>query len=357
MATTSIPTVSIGVPVYNGENYIEECLLSLLQQTWEGQEIVISDNASSDGTEEICRFYANLDPRVRYFRAPVNRGAAWNFNCIFELSREPLFRWAGHEDLCALTHVQRCLEVLQDDSKVVLCSTQVGISDDLRREIVGTQDARESGVLAMQGPTAQGEQKRIQRSAADEPVTWFRGIPIDSLRCYEVYGLLRRECMQKSIGHPNYCSGDKVWLSQMALMGRFHELPEKLFFSRWHDARFSCNSSLEHQNEHMDPAAKNARRIPHQFRSTIGYAHVIGTVPLSHLQRLKCWTVWLNYCLQWQKLGRIASLTFSGDADSVSIPPNAIHRRCPVQLPDRKFWPTRVPAADAVRCEPTRQGE
>jgi len=59
--------VSIGMPVYNGEKYIREALDSLLAQTFADFELVISDNASTDGTEAICRNYAEQDARIKYF--------------------------------------------------------------------------------------------------------------------------------------------------------------------------------------------------------------------------------------------------------------------------------------------------
>ena len=72
--------VTIGVPVYNGERFLEQCLDSLLSQTYRDFVLVISDNASTDRTQEICGRYAKADPRVRYHRNPVNIGLYGNFN-------------------------------------------------------------------------------------------------------------------------------------------------------------------------------------------------------------------------------------------------------------------------------------
>ena len=69
------PRVSIGMPVYNGAAFLKESLDSLLSQTYGDFELIISDNASTDETESICRSYAAGDPRVRYQRQEENRGA------------------------------------------------------------------------------------------------------------------------------------------------------------------------------------------------------------------------------------------------------------------------------------------
>ena len=80
------------MPVYNGDDGLEGALDSLLAQTYEDFEIIISDNASTDGTEEICRRFSRLDPRVRYIRNDKNVGVARNYNRLFELSDRPLLQ-------------------------------------------------------------------------------------------------------------------------------------------------------------------------------------------------------------------------------------------------------------------------
>ena len=91
--------VSVGLPVYNGERYLNEALDSILRQTFEDFELIISDNASSDRTEEICEEYARNDKRIRYSRSSENLGVAWNFNRVAGLSTSEYFRWATADDL------------------------------------------------------------------------------------------------------------------------------------------------------------------------------------------------------------------------------------------------------------------
>src|SRR6185369_4346332 len=107
------PSVSIGLPVYNGVNYLRQALDSLLAQTFGDWELILSDNGSTDATESICREFAARDGRIRYLREPVNRGATWNFNRVFELSRAPLFRWAAHDDVCSPELLERCVAALE----------------------------------------------------------------------------------------------------------------------------------------------------------------------------------------------------------------------------------------------------
>src|SRR5215207_1517689 len=109
---TDLPRVSVGLPVYNGENYLAEAIDSVLAQTYQNFELIISDNASTDSTEEICRDYAARDRRIRYFREPQNRGAAWNFNHTFELARGEYFKWVAHDDVIGPQYLARTVDQL-----------------------------------------------------------------------------------------------------------------------------------------------------------------------------------------------------------------------------------------------------
>src|SRR5215470_5950299 len=122
--------VSIGLPVYNGAHFLKEALDALLSQTFGDFELIISDNASTDGTQEICRAYASIDRRIRYYRHEQNRGAAWNHNNVFRLSTSEYFKWAAHDDVCAPQYLERCVKVLDHTHVTVLCYTQSIIIDE-----------------------------------------------------------------------------------------------------------------------------------------------------------------------------------------------------------------------------------
>ena len=103
------PRVSIGMPVYNGAQFLEQAIESILAQTFTDLELVISDNASDDDTAAISNVYARKDSRIRYHRQSRNVGAAANYNFVFARSRGTFFKWAAHDDLTAPTFVERCV--------------------------------------------------------------------------------------------------------------------------------------------------------------------------------------------------------------------------------------------------------
>lgn len=113
------PKVSIGMPVYNGEKSIREALDSLLAQTFTDFELIISDNASTDGTEAICREYVERDPRIRYVRQSENRGPIANFQFVLEEAVGEYFMWAAHDDERESFFVRFCVDNIGNSGSIM----------------------------------------------------------------------------------------------------------------------------------------------------------------------------------------------------------------------------------------------
>ena len=128
--TDVLPLVGIGMPVYNGMRYVAEAIDSILRQSYESFELVICDNASTDGTADLCRKFAASDPRIRYFRNDTNIGAHPNYNRTFELTRGKYFKWAPHDDVLHHDFLSACVEALEADPGVVICQTLLDYIDD-----------------------------------------------------------------------------------------------------------------------------------------------------------------------------------------------------------------------------------
>jgi len=242
------PRISIGVPVFNGEVHLPAALDALLAQSFGDFEIVISDNHSTDRTESICLEYASRDPRIRYHRADRNRGAAWNFNRVVELARAPYFKWASSNDLHAPTHLARCIEVLDAEPGVVLAYAKARIID-------GT------------GTVMGDAQDNLHLPWAD-PARRFREYLRRVRLCNPIFGVLRRDVILRTGMLRNYVGSDIVLLGELSLHGRFHEVPESLFYRRLDEANFARDQSLEKWQEFFDPKTKGKlfmRTWRHQF--------------------------------------------------------------------------------------------
>lgn len=111
--------LSIGLPVFNGEKFLHKCLSSLLEQSYEDFEIIISDNASTDKTEIICQEYSKKDKRINYIRQEKNIGLLPNFNFVLEQSDNEFFMWMGVDDYILPDYVKKNMNILKSNSNVV----------------------------------------------------------------------------------------------------------------------------------------------------------------------------------------------------------------------------------------------
>jgi glycosyltransferase involved in cell wall biosynthesis len=118
---TQSPRVSIGIPTYNGASMLERAIDSALMQL-QDLEVVITDNASTDGTQAICERYAARDPRVRYVRHPSNLGAAANFVSALQLARGHYFMWLGDDAWLDPGYVKACTNILDQSAEHSLVS-------------------------------------------------------------------------------------------------------------------------------------------------------------------------------------------------------------------------------------------
>jgi len=122
------PLVTIGLPVRNGERTVGKAIRSVLDQDHERLELIVSDNDSDDGTEEVCRELARADARVRYVRRPENIGLIPNFYAVLRAAQGTYFKWIGHDDWLLPDFVGRCAAVLDDDPSLILVTTRQGTS-------------------------------------------------------------------------------------------------------------------------------------------------------------------------------------------------------------------------------------
>lgn len=216
-----VPRVSIGIPVFNGEKYLSLVIESILAQTYENFELIICDNASTDGTETICRDYAKKDARIRYFRNPENLGAAANHNKTFKLSVGEFFKWCAHDDLLAPTYLEQCIAALDSDPNAVAAQPIVGCIDS-------------NGALI-----AVCETERLQRAASPRASDRFAALGKDPRPCYEVFALIRRAELAKTELIAPYPWSDITVIAELCLIGRFCVVPQVLFFNRDHPDRFT----------------------------------------------------------------------------------------------------------------------
>ena len=277
------PRVSIGVPVFNGENFLEEALDSILAQTYRDFELIISDNASTDRTEEICAAYAARDKRIRYHRNEKNLGAAKNFNQVFELSTGEYFKWASHDDVCAPQYIERCVSVLDSRPSVVLCYGKTVIVDEQGTRLKAYDDCLD---LHSQRP-----HERYERFHD----CFGRAIGAE---CNAVFGVVRASALKMTPLIGSYPASDTVLLGRLALLGKFHEIPEPLFFRRDHPlTSVRANRDFDKRLTWFCPEKEGRIQLV-RWRWFLEYLLSISRVQMSCRERILCYAQMRRW-LQW----------------------------------------------------------
>ena len=235
---TEQPLVSLGIPVYNGENYLSECIECLLAQTFENFEIVISDNASTDGTQEICERYAAQDKRIRYDRCDHNLGAAPNFNRVFELSRAPYFKWVAHDDLVGKEFLEIALDIMKKDPGIVVCQADKILIDGNGEPL--DEEATNAPITGQKLPV-----EPLHIGEQNWTFLRYNDVLNNCQGVFHLFGLIRREALKKTNMYYSIFGAERVLLTELALQGRFHRFEDKLFVKRFHPGMSEVQDNLD----------------------------------------------------------------------------------------------------------------
>jgi glycosyltransferase involved in cell wall biosynthesis len=270
------------MPVFNGKNYIEQAIISILEQTCSDFELIISDNASDDGTEDICRYYTGIDERVRYFRNDINIGAAKNFNRTVLLAKGEFFKWAAHDDMLAPDYLNSCLRVLEKDESLILCFPKTILVDDC-------------------GHTIGRYEVSMKNISSESPAVRFRDLVLINHWGIEIFGLFRKRVLDAGELLAGYPGSDRTFIAELSLIGRFYEIPEYLFFSRDHRERSTRIGTIHSRAGWWDTKNSGQTVFP-QWRLFLELAKCVNRVPLSGRERRACYLCllrWLTSNLNW----------------------------------------------------------
>ena len=271
--------MSIGLPVYNGERHLREALDSILAQTFHDFEIVISDNGSTDATEQICREYATRDSRIRYHRSAVNRGAAWNYNNVTALSSGKYIKHAAADDLLMTTYLERCVAMLEHDQSMTICHSRSKFIDE---------DGRSVPV----GPGLGSRTKaHLESSKPHERFKVYHNNYNENSGCEAVFGLMRASALKQTPVLGSFIGADLLLLAEMALRGKIYEVPDELFVYRIHTANsVRANPDRESRGAWFDPA--NRGRLRNQvfhWEWFVRYLSAIHRVPMAPMEKIRCY--------------------------------------------------------------------
>ncbi len=280
----AVPTVGVGMPVYNGEQFLEAALQSHLEQTFDDFELLICDNASTDRTAEIARDYEAKDDRIRYLRSERNLGGNPNFNRAFRFSRGRYFRWAACDDTIAPEYLARTVALLEGDPAAVLAHTQSGAIDRYGKPMMELANGFVDPDGTIEHFTLKSSSGRWLTN--DSPSQRMRAIVHTGHKMSYIFGLMRRDALMGTLLHRPFYGTDRVLLAEMALQGTFLIDPEPLFFRRCHDANSSREGTDTSLKDQWDAADKT-----YPARIMVGYLNAVAEADLGMSERLRAYAV------------------------------------------------------------------
>jgi glycosyltransferase involved in cell wall biosynthesis len=266
---TSEPTVSIGLPIYNGERYLRQALESILAQSFGDFELIMSDNASTDATGAIAREYAARDSRIRYVRNERNIGVSRNFNATFRLATGRYFKWAACDDLIDPTLVEKCVRILDGDRLVVAAFSKT--------RLIGP----DGGFLRNQDQCLHA----VQARQSDRLAYVFANLSL----CDAQYGLIRADVLRRTSLLGDFVGSDICFLAELALYGKLFEIPEHLFSRRFHPGALTSSAGQKRAADYgAGPLAGFALR---RWRLVLESAKAVRRAPLRATERARA--MWL----------------------------------------------------------------
>jgi glycosyltransferase involved in cell wall biosynthesis len=301
------PKISLGMPVYNGAAFLRETLESLLQQTFSDFELIISDNASTDATEKICREFAQRDSRIRYERLDTNLGAVANFNRLVDLASGEYYKWVAADDLCLPDFLASTFKLMEADPETVWVHTSFGKIDQHGKIL--RQDDEAADQLAH---SSQAGQPRPFHDA-DARRKRFKGVLLGTTWCADIFGLIRKSVLDKTARFPACFGAEKVLLGELALWGKYRHVNETLFYQRVHSKAAGEMATRSQQEAYVTAQRKKNRFAQTRIALLKGHLKSVKNVPMPIQDRLLCWSIIARYVVQFSKWPSLLKSEWKGE--------------------------------------------
>jgi glycosyltransferase involved in cell wall biosynthesis len=267
--------VSVGLPVYNGENFLAEAISSILGQSFGDLRLVISDNCSTDGTQDICRDFANRDDRIEYHRQDTNIGGAPNYNFVFQPKGSEYFKWAAHDDVLLPNFLEETVRLLDEEPGAVIAHGRTEQIDETGC-VTGDFDLNPS--LRAASPS-----ERLWR------IMWAEYFA-------EVFALMRSDAIARTKLHGGYPGSDRNFMAEMLLLGNVTYSGDVLFRRRDHPGTYvRTKTSARDRQAWFDPSVRFG--LPPFAMRTYYYWTAIRAADIPGSERSACY----GYLARWAR--------------------------------------------------------
>ena len=258
--------VVVGMPAYNAEEHVGPAIESVLSQSYGDLELIISDNASTDATGDICRDFAKRDSRVSYVLQPQNLGATANYNLLPSLADAPYFKWHSSNDTLSSNLLEDCIAALEKDDSVVLAFPQTCL------------------VTADESAGERYDDKLDMH--CDAPVERFLQV-IDNMRLNNVMnGVVRLDALTRTALLHEFYYADRNLVAELSLYGKLRLVPDAIFYRRMDEQSATSHKSEGEVLAHFDPSRKRPLAFTH-WRIYFRYLTGLLSSPIPVAQKLK----------------------------------------------------------------------
>jgi glycosyltransferase involved in cell wall biosynthesis len=228
MADTK-PLVSILIPAFNMERYIRQCVWSALNQSYTNTEIIICDNASTDGTVRIVSEFS--DNRLQIVRNDKNIGAIGNFNKLLSLAKGEFIKFLEADDYLDSECIGKLLAPLLNDPEAVMsCCGKFLINSD--GQITGAHSKPRAETVSGHSVI-----KRLRQMGNEF------GTPSDVLFVHEA--VERAGVFDPAFG--NYLNDWDLWI-RIARLGRVAFVAENLAYVRRHPGQIGAVGAADNRD-------------------------------------------------------------------------------------------------------------
>ena len=280
--------LTIGVPVFNGERYLREALAGIQAQTFADFEVVIADNASTDGTEEIARAVVAEDARFRYVRRERNLGLVGNYNRLFEETTGEYFAWLAADDVVRPDFCGACVALLEEHPEAAAATTEILLIDSAGRVL---------------GP----DPEPIRADHPDRAVRFAELASFDHY-CQFTYGAYRRSMMARTrLMLPFFWSSDRLFLAELALQGTLVRDPRHLYLVRQHAERVTLGGRAKFYAGLAAPQRGTTLRYSRELRRGIEHAGLDPDEKRRVLRALWRWRLRHSHRIARSAAGAMAS--------------------------------------------------
>ena len=228
----------MGLCVRNGGEYVRGALDSLLAQTYKNFELIISDNASTDDTQNICEEYARREARIRYIRQKENIGSYGNYDFIRKEARGDYFAWAACDDFWDPRFIEECVAKFREFPDATMVFPNFYAFDDSGKVIQLSQE----NYFPFAPDTYTRIKTYLLNRAQNGKITM-------------IYGLWRKHTPADLLSLGG-CHGDMIYVFRSLLTGYFANVLHALFFKR--------QSPIYHGNKKF--SFQELIALPHDYK-------------------------------------------------------------------------------------------